>query len=66
MYVRRCKRCLLLFSKPGRWTRKVSARDKTGKMILVFSDEAFDIEGAIRRAAGKDDRGAYVAPRQED
>jgi hypothetical protein len=67
MYVRRCKRCLPLFSKPGRWTQKVSARDRTGKTIPVFGDEAcaFDIEGAIRRAAGKDDRDAY-APRQED
>jgi hypothetical protein len=55
-------RCLLLFSKPGRWTQKTLARDRQGKPVPVFSDEArsFDIEGAIRRAAGKDDRGAYA------
>jgi hypothetical protein len=55
-------RCLLLFSKPGRWTTKVNARDRNGKPVPVFSEEAksFDIEGAIRRAAGRDDRGAYA------
>jgi hypothetical protein len=56
------ERCLLLFSKPGRWTQKTCARDGLGKPCPVFSDEAraFDIEGAIRRAAGKEDRGAYT------
>jgi hypothetical protein len=56
------ERCLLLYSKPGRWTQKVCARDRAGKHVPVFSDQArsFDIEGAIRRAAGKDDRGAYA------
>jgi hypothetical protein len=55
------ERCLLLFSKPGRWTQRTLARDRSGKPVPVFSDEArsFDIEGAIRRAAGKEDRGAY-------
>ncbi|WP_456684150.1 DUF6197 family protein [Bradyrhizobium sp. USDA 3262] len=56
------ERCLLLFSKPGRWTQKTCARDQQGKPCPVFSQEAraFDIEGAIRRAAGKEDRGAYA------
>jgi len=56
------ERCLLLFSRPGRWTQKTCARDRQGKPVPVFSQEArsFDIEGAIRRAAGKDDRGAYA------
>jgi hypothetical protein len=56
------ERCLLLFSKPGRWTQKTCARDRQGKPVPVFSQEArsFDIEGAIRRAAGQDDRGAYA------
>jgi hypothetical protein len=56
------ERCLRLYSKPGRWTQKVCARDRQGKSVPVFSDEAhaFDIEGAIRRAAGKNDRGAYA------
>ena len=56
------ERCLLLYAKPGRWTQKVCARDRMGKHVPVFSDQArsFDIEGAIRRAAGKDDRGAYA------
>jgi hypothetical protein len=56
----------LLFSKPGRWTQKVCARDRRGKPVPVFSQEAraFDIEGAIRRAAGKDDRGAYAPSMQ--
>ena len=56
------ERCLLLYKKPGRWTQKVCARDRSGKSVPVFSEEAraFDIEGAIRRAAGKDDRGAYA------
>jgi hypothetical protein len=56
------ERCLLLFSKPGRWTQRTLARDLSGKPVPVFSDEArsFDIEGAIRRAAGKEDRGAYA------
>jgi hypothetical protein len=56
------ERCLLLFSKPGRWTQKTCARDRQGKPVPVFGQEArsFDIEGAIRRAAGKDDRGAYA------
>jgi hypothetical protein len=56
------ERCLLLFSKPGRWTQKTLARDRLGKPVPVFSQEArsFDIEGAIRRAAGQDDRGAYA------
>jgi hypothetical protein len=55
------ERCLLLFSKPGRWTQKTLARDRRGKPVPVFSSEAraFDIEGCIRRAAGKEDRGAY-------
>jgi len=56
------ERCLLLYKKPGRWTQKVCARDRSGKSCPVFSEEArsFDIEGALRRAAGKDDRGAYA------
>lgn len=56
------ERCLLLFSKPGRWTQKTCARDRQGKPVPVFSKEArsFDIEGAIRRAAGEEDRGAYA------
>jgi hypothetical protein len=56
------ERCLLLFSKRGRWTQKTCSRDKQGKPVPVFSREArsFDIEGAIRRAAGEDDRGAYA------
>ncbi|WP_316196714.1 hypothetical protein [Bradyrhizobium sp. SZCCHNS3053] len=56
------ERCLLLYSKPGRWTQKTCARDRRGKPVPVFSPEArsFDIEGAIRRAAGEDDRGAYA------
>jgi hypothetical protein len=56
------ERSLLLYQKPGRWTQKVCARDRGGKSVPVFSNEArsFDIEGAIRRAAGKDDRGAYA------
>ena len=56
------ERCLLLFSKPGRWTQRTLARDRSGKPVGAFSDQArsFDIEGAIRRAAGKDDRGAYA------
>ena len=56
------ERCLLLFSKPGRWTQRTCARDQRGKPVAVFSEEArtFDIEGAIRRAAGKEDRGAYA------
>jgi hypothetical protein len=56
------ERCLLMFSKPGRWTQKTLARDRQGKPVPVFSNEAraFDIEGCIRRAAGKDDRGAYA------
>lgn len=56
------ERCLLLYSKPGRWTQKTNARDRSGRSVGVFSSEArsFDIEGAIRRAAGIDDRGAYA------
>lgn len=56
------ERCLLLYKKTGRWTQKACARDRNGKLVPVFSDEArsFDIEGAIRRAAGKDDKGAYA------
>ncbi|WP_316207524.1 hypothetical protein [Bradyrhizobium sp. SZCCHNR3118] len=56
------ERCLLLFAKPGRWTQKTCARDGLGKPVQVFSQEArcFDIEGAIRRAAGNEDRGAYA------
>jgi hypothetical protein len=56
------ERCLLMFSKPGRWTQKTLARDRQGKPVPVFSGEAraFDIEGCIRRAAGKEDRGAYA------
>lgn len=55
-------RCLLLFKKPGRWTRKTCARDRQGKPVPVFSKEAcsFDLEGAIRRAAGVEDRSAYA------
>lgn len=55
-------RCLLLFSKPGRWTQKTCARDGRGRPVPVFSKDAraFDIEGAIRRAAGIEDRGAYA------
>jgi hypothetical protein len=49
-------RCLLLYSKPGRWTQKVNARDRDGKPVPIFSEEArsFDLEGALKRAAGKD------------
>lgn len=56
------ERCLLMFSKPGRWTQRTLARDPSGKPVPVFSSEArsFDIEGCIRRAAGKEDRGAYA------
>jgi hypothetical protein len=56
------ERCLLMFSKPGRWTQKTLARDRQGKPVPVFSGDArcFDIEGCIRRAAGKDDRSAYA------
>ncbi|ARQ95282.1 hypothetical protein [Bradyrhizobium phage BDU-MI-1] len=56
------ERCLLLFSKPGRWCQKTDARDRDGKRCKVFSKEArtFSIEGAIRRAAGEEDRGAYA------
>ncbi|SHH03200.1 DUF6197 family protein [Bradyrhizobium erythrophlei] len=56
------ERCLLMFSKPGRWTQKTLARDRHGKSVPVFSDTArcFDIEGCIRRAAGKEDQGAYA------
>ncbi|WP_315729923.1 hypothetical protein [Bradyrhizobium sp. SZCCHNRI2010] len=56
------ERCLLMFSKPGRWTQKTLARDRNGKPVSVFSREArcFDIEGCIRRAAGEEDRGAYA------
>jgi hypothetical protein len=56
------ERCLLLLSKPGRWTQKTCARTVAGKSVGVFSREAraFDIEGAIRRAAGEEDRGAYA------
>lgn len=56
------ERCLLMLSKPGRWTQRTLARDRSGKPVPVFSSEArsFDIEGCIRRAAGKEDRGAYA------
>jgi hypothetical protein len=56
------ERCLLMFSKPGRWTQKTCARDRQGKPVPVFSQEArsFDLEGVIRRAAGIEDRGAYA------
>ncbi|WP_316194399.1 hypothetical protein [Bradyrhizobium sp. SZCCHNRI3052] len=56
------ERCLLMFSKPGRWTQKTLARDRQGKPVPVFSEMArsFDIEGCIRRAAGIEDRGAYA------
>ncbi len=55
-------RCILLYSRPGRWTQKTLARDAKGKTVPVFSEEAraFDLEGAIRRSAGKDDRTAYA------
>jgi hypothetical protein len=56
------ERCLLLYSKPGRWTQKTMARDRSGRAVSPFSDQArvFDVEGAIRRAAGIEDRGAYA------
>jgi hypothetical protein len=56
------ERCLLVFSKPGRWTQKTLARDRQGKPVPVFSRKArcFDIEGCIRRAAAEEDRGAYA------
>lgn len=56
------ERCLLLYSKKGRWTQKTCARDRDGNAVPVFSKEArsFCIEGAIRRAGGIDDRGAYA------
>lgn len=56
------ERCLLMFSKPGRWTQRTLARDRRGKPVPVFSQEAraFDLEGVIRRAAGIEDRGAYA------
>jgi hypothetical protein len=55
------ERCILLFSKPGRWTQGACARDAAGNHIGVFAEEArkFDLEGAIRRAAGIDDRRSY-------
>jgi hypothetical protein len=48
------ERCLLIFSKPGRWTTKTRARDRDGKPVSPFAKEArsFDLEGAIRRSAG--------------
>jgi hypothetical protein len=54
-------RCILLYSKPGRWTKNCCARDRNGRSVNPFSPEArsFCIEGAIRRAAGIDDRTAY-------
>jgi hypothetical protein len=56
------ERVLLLYSKPGRWTQKVLARDREGRPVAVFSSDArcFDLEGAIRRAAGVDDRESYA------
>jgi len=56
------ERCLLMFSKPSRWTQKTLARNRSGSPVPVFSKDAtsFDIEGCIRRAAGKDDRGTYA------
>lgn len=48
------ERCLLLFSKPGRWTQRTNARDRDGKTVPFDSPLArtFSLEGAIRRAAG--------------
>lgn len=55
------ERALLLYAKPGRWTQGVNARDRHGKPVPIFSPDArtFDLEGAIRRAAGVDDRESY-------
>jgi hypothetical protein len=56
------ERCLILLSKPSRWTQKTCARDASGTSVNVFSRSArsFDIEGTIRRSAGEEDRGAYA------
>jgi len=55
------ERCLLWLSKPGRWTQGVNARDRDGKPVPIFDERArsLDLEGVIRRAAGREDPAAY-------
>src|ERR1700760_3598119 len=54
------ERCLLMFSKPGRWAQRTLAPDRKGKPVPVFSDEApaFDIRSDVHRAG---DRRALLA-----